>query len=234
MSKHVIITGGSRGIGKALALQFASQGCHLSLCARNEVALYQSVETLQTRFPSCTVRGRVADLSKQEEVLSFAAWCLQFAVPDVLVNNAGVFAPGQVHLEPEGQLDAQLAVNLYSAYHLTRALLPAMKQRGTGHIFNMCSIASVQAYPNGGSYGISKFALYGFSKNLREELRPAGIKVTAVLSGAVLTESWGDFDNSANRIMIPEDIARLVATAADLSPAACVEEIIIRPQQGDL
>lgn len=113
-----------------------------------------------------------------------------------------------------------------------------MKQQqvnGTrGHIFNMCSIASLAAYSNGGSYSISKFALNGFSKNLREEMKPHHIKVTAVFPGAVMTDSWGDYDNSANRIMEAEDIAKMMFASAMLSPQACVEEILIRPQLGDL
>jgi NADP-dependent 3-hydroxy acid dehydrogenase YdfG len=98
----------------------------------------------------------------------------------------------------------------------------------------MCSIASLHAYKDGGAYSISKYALHGFSKNLREEMKPHGVKVTSVFPGAVLTDSWGDFDNSNQRIMEAQDIAKLIYTAAQLSPAACVEDIIIRPQQGDL
>src|SRR6185436_1829060 len=122
--------------------------------------------------------------------------------------------PGSVHNEPDGSLESQVATNLYSAYHLTRTILPKMMERpstgsGRGHIFNICSIASLHAYNNGGAYSISKFALYGFSKNLREEMKPYGIKVTAVMPGAVLTDSWENFDNSSNRIMEATDIAKL-------------------------
>ena len=87
---------------------------------------------------------------------------------------------------------------------------------------------------NGGSYSISKFALLGFSKNLREELKPFGIKVTAVLPGAVMTDSWEGFDNSTKRIMEANDIANLVVAAASLSDQAVVEDIVIRPLLGDL
>ena len=108
-----------------------------------------------------------------------------------------------------------------------------MKQK-SGHIFNICSIASLQAYENGGAYSISKYALHGFSKNLREEMKPFHIKVTSVFPGAVLTNSWGNFDNSSHRIMEANDIAKMIYTASQLSPGACVEDIVIRPQQGDL
>ena len=103
-----------------------------------------------------------------------------------------------------------------------------------GHIFNMCSIASLNAYKNGGAYSISKFAMHGFSKNLREEMKPHLIKVTSVFPGAVMTDSWGDFDNSTQRIMEATDIARMIYASSQLSPQACVEDITIRPQLGDL
>src|SRR6202012_2805129 len=96
------------------------------------------------------------------------------------------------------------------------------------------SIAGLQAYENGGSYSISKFALTGFSKNLREELKPFHIKVTAVYPGAVLTDSWGNFDNKDGRIMEASDIATTIVAVSKLSPQAVVEEIILRPQLGDL
>ena len=120
--------------------------------------------------------------------------------------------------------------NLYSAYHTTRGLMEAMKEKKHGHIFNICSIASLQAYPNGGSYSISKFALDGFSKNLRHEMKPHGIKVTSVFPGAAYTDSWIGTGIDPQRIMQAEDIAKMIYTAAQLSPRACVEDIIIRPQ----
>ena len=230
----VVVTGASKGIGKAVAEIFAANGASLYLCSRGEAALYKTMEDLQTRFPQATVKARPADLSVKEEAIGFGNWCLSQAVPDILVNNAGLFEPGSVHSEPDGLLESQLNVNLFSAYHLTRTLLPAMMIRKQGHIFNMCSIASLHAYANGGAYSISKFALYGFSKNLREELKPHGIKVTSVHPGAVLTNSWGDFDNSSNRIMEAADIAKMVWAASSLSVQACVEDIVIRPQLGDL
>ena len=103
-----------------------------------------------------------------------------------------------------------------------------------GLIVNMCSIASLHAYSNGGSYSISKFALMGFGKNLREELKPHRIKVMNIYPGAVMTESWGDFDNSKHRIMEAHDVAVMVQAASKLSNQAVVEDIIMRPLLGDL
>lgn len=230
----VVITGASKGIGKAIAEQFAGQGHQLLLCSRGEKSLYDTVADLQNRFPESTVKGRVCDMSNKADVQNFASWCLQQGTPDILVNNAGQFVPGSIHNEADGILEQMIEVNLYSAYYLTRALLPAMIQAQSGHIFNICSIASLNAYANGGSYSISKFALLGFSKNLREELKPKGIKVTAVCPGATLSSSWDGFEIDPKRIMETADVAKMILAAASLSPMAVVEDIILRPQLGDL
>ena len=230
----VLITGASRGIGKAVAEIFAANGHDLFLSSRNEVALYKAMEELQTNYPSVSIKAKAFDLTDKQQAKDLGNWCLKYIVPDIIVNNAGLFEPGSVHNEPEGLLESQLAINLNSAYHLTRTLLPKMMKRKSGHIFNLCSIASLDAYDNGGAYSISKFAMYGFSKNLREEMKPYNIKVTAVHPGAVLTDSWGDYDNSSKRIMEAEDIAKMIFACTQLSAAACVEDIVMRPQLGDL
>lgn len=236
---NIIITGASKGIGKAIAEIFAAGGHHLFLTSRGELQLYKTMEELQTKYPNCIVKAKPFDLSKKEGAVDFANWCLSQVVPDVIINNAGAFEPGSIYNEREGLLEEQLAINLFSAYHFTRAVLPKMIERDPstgsgGHIFNICSIAALKAYANGGAYSISKYALHGFSKNLREEMKPFNIKVTAVFPGAVLTDSWGDFDNTAHRIMEPTDIAQMIYAASQLSPGACVEDIVVRPQLGDL
>ncbi|HEX7845689.1 MAG TPA: SDR family oxidoreductase [Chitinophagaceae bacterium] len=231
---NIIITGASKGIGKATAEIFAANGHNLFICSRGEVTLYKTVEELMTKYPAVNIKAKPFDLSVKEQAMAFGSWCLQHAVPDILVNNAGLFEPGSVYNEPDGVVESQLATNLLSAYHLTRTLLPGMMERSSGHIFNMCSIASLHAYKNGGAYSISKYAMYGFSKNLREEMKPHGIKVTSVHPGAVMSDSWSGFDNSAKRIMEAEDIAKLIYSASQLSFQACVEDIVIRPQLGDL
>ncbi len=231
---NIIITGASKGIGKAIAEQFAVNSNTILLCSRGEKSLYDTVADLQTRFPESIIKGKVCDMCEKSQVLEFADWCLRQGTPDIVVNNAGSFSPGSVHNESEGVLEDMISANLYSAYHFTRALLPAMMNASRGHIFNICSIASLNAYSNGGSYSISKFALLGFSKNLREELKPKGIKVTAVCPGATLSASWDGFDIDPARIMEVNDIAKMIYTAAHLSPMAVVEDIIMRPQLGDL
>ncbi len=231
---HVVVTGARQGIGKAVAEHFARRGDDLFLCSRNMDGT-QSWQQALMREHGVKVMSLNMDLTDKGSVQMFAAKVLEaMGHVDVLVNNAGLFEPGSVHDEPDGQLEKMLAVNLYSAYHLTRALLPSMMKRRSGHIFNLCSIASVQAYAAGGSYSISKFALLGFSKNLREEMKPHNIKVTSVLPGATMTGSWEGAGIPPERIMVADDIAKLMVNAASLSPQACVEEILVRPQLGDL
>ena len=231
----VVITGASKGIGKAVAEKFAADGHTLILCARNAGQLQSTAGEIIAAYPHCTVKTKTVDISIKDKVIAFGNWVLQTAgVPGIVVNNAGTFLPGDIHTEEDGVIEKMIATNLYSAYHLTRILLPAMMQAKSGHIFNMCSIASLQAYPNGGSYSISKFALAGFSKNLREELKPYNIKVTAVYPGAVYTDSWAGSGINPERIMQSVDVAELIHTTSKLSPQACVEDIILRPQLGDL
>ena len=232
---NVVITGASKGFGKALAEQFASQGHNLYICSRSEVSLYKAVEDLMKFYPDVSVRANAFDLSVKEQAKAFGSWVLSFNQPiDVLINNAGLFDPGSVHNEPEGTLEHMLNVNLMSAYHVTRSIIPRMMEQKSGHVFNMCSIASLQAYPNGGAYSISKYALAGLSRNLREEMKPHGVKVTAVYPGAAFTDSWSGSGIDPKRIMESKDIAKMVYAAAQLSPQACVEDIILRPQLGDL
>lgn len=231
---NIVITGAARGIGKAIAEAFAKEGNVLFVCARNEATLIETVKELQTSNANCTVHSYVTDLSTQNGADAFANFCMSISVPDILVNNAGGFVPGNLLDEEDGNLEKMIGNNLYSAYYCTRKFAPAMKQKGSGHIFNICSIAAKKAYDGGGSYSISKFAMDGFSQNLRHELKKFGVKVTTVFPGAVFTDSWAGFDNSTNRIMEANDIAKMIVAATKLSPSAVVEEILLRPQLGDL
>lgn len=234
---NIVITGASKGIGKAIAEKFAEdkQGHSLFLCARDKETLQMTGKELQGRFPRTSIFIRPCDVGIKAEVRKFGEWVMnQVDRVDVLVNNAGPFIPGNTYDEEDGALEQMMSVHLFGAYHLTRILIPGMIRQKTGHIFNICSIAALQAYPGGGSYSISKFALSGFSKNLRHEMKPFGIKVTGVYPGAAFTDSWKGSGVAEDRIMKADDIAKLVYTTSLLSPQACVEDIIIRPQLGDL
>ncbi len=231
---NIVITGGSKGMGKAMAEKFAAAENNIFICSRNIKELAETARQLNEQYTSRTEYFS-ADLSRKDEVIKFSAWLSEKNITtDILVNNAGLFVPGSVYSEPEGNLEKMIEVNLYSAYHLTRALLPAMINNKSGHIFNICSIAALKAYPNGGSYSISKYALMGFGKNLREELKPFNIKVTTVYPGAVYTSSWQGAGIKPERIMQVNDIADMIYSASLLSPQACVEDIVIRPLLGDL
>lgn len=233
----IVITGASKGIGKAITEKFADdkQGHTFFLCSRNQETLKLLEKELHGRFPRTKIYTRTCDMGHTEQVKKFGEWILQQADRiDILVNNAGIFIPGNVHDEEEGLLEKIMQVNLFAPYHLTRLLLPAMIKQKSGHIFNITSIAALQAYPGGGSYGISKFALDGFSKNLRHEMKPNGIKVTTVYPGATYTDSWKSSGISTDRFMKVDDISKMIYAASQLSPQACVEEIVIRPQLGDL
>src|SRR5665647_901822 len=222
-------------MGKDLATKYADNGNNVFICARNEKELARASLEINKKNNNALVQYFAADISLKSSAEKFAEWVEgQNIIPDILINNAGQFIPGSIYNESDGLLEKMIAANLYSAYNLTRALLPSMMKKKSGHIFNMCSIASLSAYNNGGSYSISKYALMGFSKNLREELKPHNIKVTTVYPGAVMTASWGDFDNTTQRIMEADDIAAMIMAATKLSPQAVVEEIVIRPQLGDL
>jgi short-subunit dehydrogenase len=230
----VVITGASRGIGKEIARVFAADGYDLFLCSRKNEVLQETIRELRAEFASIQIQGKAFDLGNKEQALAFGEWVNATAgAADILVNNAGTFTPGNISEEPDGALEQMLNVNLFSAYHVTRAVLPAMMKRKSGHIFTICSIAALDAYPNGGAYSISKFALLGFTKNLRKELMPHNIKVTAIVPGAVYTDSWKGFVEP-ERIMAATDIASVIYNASHLSPQANIDQIILRPQAGDL
>lgn len=230
----IIITGATKGIGRAIAEKFAAEGFDLAVCSRTEADLASFREEIQEKY-NVEVLTRPTDMSSKTDVQAFAGFIQkQWGEVDVLVNNAGIFIPGEISVEEDGLLEQQIETNLYSAYHFTRAMLPVMLKKGSGHIFNMCSIASFMAYPNGGSYSISKFALLGFSKVLREEMKTKGIKVTSILPGATWSDSWAGADFPDSRLMEANDIAIAVWSAWQMSPSAVVEEIVVRPQLGDL
>jgi short-subunit dehydrogenase len=191
-------------------------------------------DEIESAYPGINFQVHHADLTDRQQVKSFVSFVQTHSSGvDVLVNNAGVFVPGEVQNEAEGVLEQMLQANLLSAYHITRGLLPAVINN-RGHIFNICSVASIMPYPNGGSYSISKYALLGFTKVLREEMKTKAVRVTAILPGATYTSSWEGSELPEERFINPADLAHSVWGAYALSPRSVVEEILIRPQLGDL
>ncbi len=230
----VVVTGGSKGIGRSVIERFAREGFDCVTCSRNESELDQMKSEVEAKFGT-KVFVQSADLSKKEETFGFIDFVKSLGREvGVLINNTGKFVPAPIHEEEEGLLEDMINTNLYSAYHLCRAFIPEMKERKSGAIINVCSIASIKAYPTGGSYSISKFAMYGLTKGLREEMKPYGVKVTAILPGATQTSSWDGAEVEPGRLMKPEDIAELIWASFSLSELSVVEDIVVRPQLGDI
>lgn len=234
MEKVVVISGGSKGIGRAICLKFISNGYQVITCGRSSEALEKlnnyCVSEYKTSIKYCT-----ADLSKKEGTLKFIQFIKsQTSKADVLINNTGLFIPGKILEEDDNAFENMMETNLYSAYYLTRGIVPLIKEKGQGDVFNICSTASIMPYEDGGSYCISKHALYGMTKVLRAELKEERIRVTAVLPGATFTSSWEGVDLPLDRFMKPEDVADSIWSAHQLSENSVVEEILIRPQLGDI
>lgn len=235
MNGVVVITGATKGIGRSCAEIFMRKGRDVAVCARTFSDLENMKTELEAAYPGSVCHIYAVDMSSKVEVEGFARNVIALnQTVEALVNNAGVFIPGQIHNSPEGVLEETMEANLYSAFYLSRSLAPMLISQQSGHIFNMCSIASITAYPNGGAYSVSKFALYGLSKALREELKPFGIKVTAILPGATLTNSWAGTELPDSRFMQADDVAEVIWSAFNLSVGAVVEDIVLRPQLGDI
>ena len=233
--KLIVVTGGSKGIGKAIVHKFIRHGFDVVSCSRSEFGLKLLQEDMLEIRPNAKVFTTVADLSTQEGREHFVEYVKSLnRKVDVLVNNTGYFVPGQVHNEEEGVLEKMIETNLYSAYHVTRGLVNDMITSHDGYIFNICSTASIMPYVNGGSYCISKYALYGMTKVLREEMKEHNIRVTAILPGPTLTASWDGVNLPPDRFIKSEDVADAIFGAYSLSKQSVIEEILIRPQLGDI
>ena len=235
MKKTLIITGGSKGIGRSIAIKFAKNNFDIFTCSRNQDELSKLESEIKSINPKIKVSTLVSDLSTKEGSLNFIDFVIKNTNKiDVLVNNVGTFIPGKLIEEEDSALEQMININLYSNYWVTKGLVNLMTNKKEGHIFNMCSIASKVAYANGGSYCISKFAFYGMSQCLREELKDFNIKVTSVLPGAVRTGSWDGTLLPDDRFIKPDDVSSSIYSAYNTSKGATIEEIIIRPQLGDI
>ena len=230
MNKLIVVSGGTRGIGKAIIEKFAKEGFDIATCSRNANELEALKLAIESEFSTQKVHIFQADLSDKVQTKAFAIFVLELEQNiEVLVNNTGVFIPSSLLSEDDGTLEQQINTNLYSAYYLSKALLPNMIERKNGYLVNICSVASIEPHLASGSYTVSKFAMLGLSKALRQELKPHNIKVTAILPGAVLTSAWDGLSVDTTQFITPADIAALLWTCHQLSPAAVVEEILMRP-----
>ena len=234
MKCHVVVTGASRGIGFAVAHRFAQEGHHLAIVARKAGDLAIAKERLMLAG-AASVHPIAADLSNPDDILKTVTQIQAvFDQVHILVNNAGLFLGGTMMGEPVGQFQHLMNTNELSAYEMTRGLWSLMQHVPRAHVFNMCSIASVTAYAAGGSYSVAKFALMGFSKSLRLEGMPCGIRVSAVLPGATLTDSWAGVDLPKERFMDPKDVAEAIFMAFQINEHTVMEEVLLRPILGDI
>lgn len=232
----VVITGASQGIGAAIARLFAREvpGVRLALVARN-------ARNLAAVARSCTEAGAAAvatfpcDASDEAAVAAMAAAVKRLGgAVEVLINNAGTFAGAPFAETPVAEFDRVVAANLRSAFLVTRAFLPAMRRRGRGDVFFMSSIAGLGAYPNGAAYCAAKFGVTGLARVLRAETKGTGLRVCCVHPGATWSPSWSRSGLQRGRFMPAEDVARAFLDVYRLSRRAVVEEIVLRPAQGDL
>ncbi len=232
---NIIITGGTKGIGRSLVFKFASKGFNIVTCARNTSDLSDLSQSIKENFPSINFFAFKCDVSSKSEIINFGKQAIEkLGTIDVLINNAGIFLPGSITEEDDEIFEKQINTNLASAYHLTRIIGPNMIVKKSGYIFNICSTASIMAYTNGGSYCISKFGLLGFSKVLREEMKKYNIRVSSVLPGATRTGSWEGTNLPDSRFINPDDIANLIYDFYNTPITLNVEEILIRPMKGDI
>lgn len=227
---NAIITGATRGIGKAIALNLAEHGYNLAVCSRNEQELESFAEEL--KYTGARIFTFKADCSIKDEVYAFCKGVTeQMGHADVLVNNAGTFLPGNLLDEADDVLDLQLDLNLKAAYYLSKFFGKMMREQASGHIFNICSVASRAAVENAGSYSVTKSALLSLNDVLRQELSKYNVKVTAILPGSTLTSSWEGTKIPAERFVQPEDIASTIYTVLNLSKGVNVDEIVLKPVQ---
>jgi NAD(P)-dependent dehydrogenase (short-subunit alcohol dehydrogenase family) len=225
--KIAVVTGASRGIGLAIARALAAEGCQLALTARHAEALNSVAGDLSAFAKPCDVRNE----SSVEAF--FAAVRERFGRLDVLVNNAGVaHALQNVEQLPLAIWREVIDTNLTGTFLCTRAALPLMN-RG-GFIINNLSIAAHSGFPGFSAYDASKRGALGFTNTLREELRPRGIRVLALVPGATATDIWDQFMPEAKRatMLLPESVAAMVVQAVALPEDTVIEEIRMLPISG--
>jgi NAD(P)-dependent dehydrogenase (short-subunit alcohol dehydrogenase family) len=229
-----VVTGASQGIGRAIATAFADRdGAQVALAARSR-------SKLESTAAACEERGGEAlvvptDVTDDQAVAAMADTVTErWGPPDVLVNNAGMFTYAPLDDLTLAGFREQIDVNLTGPFAVTQAFLPAMRERGSGHLFYMGSVASIQAYPGNAGYCAAKHGVRGLARVVREETKDEGLRVTTVIPGATYTPTWDGVDLPEDRFMPPEDVARSVVDAYHLSDRTVLEELVLRPQEGDV
>ena len=225
----VLITGGSKGIGKALALAFAKEGAKVFLHGRDEKALKETqalVEGLGAQAAYC-----IADLMDPRAPEAIVEACrAAFGTVDILINNAGYMERSRVESTPYECLDRHLKVNVYAPFFLSQKALPCLKESPVGAIFNLCSIVSTKAYENQAAYSISKHAIYGLTKVLSREAYEDNVRVYAISPGLVSTELAvaARPEVPLSNMTDPDELAEWIIFMATHKNTAIVDEIIVR------
>ncbi|MEZ4720961.1 MAG: SDR family NAD(P)-dependent oxidoreductase [Flavobacteriales bacterium] len=221
--KNAIVTGSSKGLGKAIAAALSEQGYDVWLSARSMDDLKQLKKELQGKFAN-QVHIHAVDFSDSDATVKYAQTLLQECSSiDVLVNNAGIFIPDELTME--GSLDLQMKVNFQTAYSITQTLLPTFVENKGGHIFNVCSVVNRKPRTNAASYTISKFALYGYHKVLHQTMLEHGVKVCAFFPSSINTSSWDGMDAPKDEFVQPEDIASMLVNILGMSKGTVPSEI---------
>lgn len=227
------VTGASSGIGKAIAKQLVQNGMRVVISARNELKLQQAADSIDKNRDHLKVIA--CDSSKSKDVKTLINTVQKdWGSIDVLINNAGVAYFADILDLTDEQWDEMMRANAKSAFVCSRAVLPDMIKRQSGHIINIVSVAGQKPFPGSGGYCASKFAMQGFTDVLRMEVRQYGIQVTALLPGATDTPLWGDADIDASKMIKPNTIADVVLNLIHTPDDAMIETVVMRPQGGDL
>jgi NAD(P)-dependent dehydrogenase (short-subunit alcohol dehydrogenase family) len=222
-----LVTGGSRGIGRAIAFQLASLGAAVSICGRDPSALGAAATDLKKAGAS--VFSRVADVSNSSQVQSLVEQTESALGPiRVLVNNAGIGLFGPVQERSEADWDHVLDINLKGVFLVSRAVIPSMIRQGSGDIINISSLAGRNAFAGGAIYCASKWGLQGLTACMAEDLRDHGIRVSVICPGSVATD-FSSRPKNPDKALHPEDIAHAVAAILTQTPRSFLSEIHLRP-----
>jgi NAD(P)-dependent dehydrogenase (short-subunit alcohol dehydrogenase family) len=223
-----LVTGGSRGIGRAIALRLANLGAAVAICGRDRKALEATSAELEKA--SEQVLAQVADVTRSEDVARLVAKTEAELGPiAVLVNNAGIGLFGPAHEKTEADWDRVLNSNLKSVFLMSRAVAPSMIREGRGDIINISSLAGHNAFAGGGIYCASKWGVQGLSASMAEDLRDYGVRVSVICPGSVATEFAGRGPKDAAKALRAEDVAHAVAAVVTQSVGSFISEVQLRP-----
>jgi len=233
--KNALITAATKGIGRSIAIALAKEGINLAICSRHDADLAAFRSELVAINPDIQIFTAAADCSIKQDLLQFAGAAEQrLGFISIIVNCVGMFEQSSILDDAEDTFEKHINTNLAPAYHLYRYFGKTMMATGQGHIFNICSVVSLNPDAAAGSYSVTKYALLGLNKVMQQEMQPYGVKVTAVIPGSTFTESWKDAEVDKDKMVLPEDIASAIVNIYKMSPGANVDELIIKPVYGQL